>query len=227
MLLYTASHPARQPYPARKPRPQFVRRFTCPLYASSSRVRHRERSCPRQVHVEAVDAAHSSDGSSSNSGRSSEKLTSRRHRVTLTMVRFCDCQADGTCLSQQAETRRCDARRTAERSSLTRSMSKYNKHSLLMNRIADVIELLTQSKASHAIEPSVTKQFSDNALQSNEYHTISVARDGCVLKATNFNGFLRVNKWCADAPAVKSNRCGPELVYGGSILMIKRQGREL
>ena len=92
--------------------------------------------------------------------------------------------------------------------------------------IADAIEV------SHAIEPSVIKHFSKSALQSNEYNKIPVARDSCVLKATNFNGFLRVNKWCVDAPAVKSNsdksnRCGPEFVHGGSILMIKRQGREL
>ena len=76
------------------------------------------------------------------------------------------------------------------------------------HRVADTIEV------SHAIEPSVTKHFSNNALQSNEYNKISVARDGCVLKATNFNGFLRVNKWCVDAPAVNSNRCGPALSMG-------------
>jgi hypothetical protein len=96
-----------------------------------------------------------------------------------------------------------------------------------MNRIANVIDVADTIEASHAIEPSVTKHFSNNALQSNEYNKISAARDGCVLKATNFNGFLRVNKWCVDAPAVNSNRCGPEFVHGGSISMIKRQDRDL
>jgi hypothetical protein len=74
-------------------------------------------------------------------------------------------------------------------------------------RVADVIEWL------NAIEPSVTKHFANNALQSND-NKIQWARDGCVLKATNFHGFLRVNKWCRDAPAVKSNRCGPDLSMG-------------
>src|ERR1700752_1410917 len=79
---------------------------------------------------------------------------------------------------------------------------------------SNCIELLTQlkclmqsSRASQNISP--TTHF-----QSNEYNKIPVARDGCVLKATNFNGFLRVNKWCVDAPAVNSNRCGPELSMG-------------
>ena len=67
---------------------------------------------------------------------------------------------------------------------------------------------------SHAIEPSVAKHFSNNALQSNEYNKISVARDGCVLKATNFNGFLRVNKWCVDAPAVNQTDAALRCSWG-------------
>ena len=86
-------------------------------------------------------------------------------------------------------------------------------------RVADVIEWL------NAIEPSVTKHFANNALQSND-NKIQWARDGCVLKATNFNGFLRVNKWCVDAPAVNQTDAALTCPWG-SISMIKLQSREL
>jgi len=137
----------------------------------------------------------------------------------LRIVRACEsAKLNERCLSQHAEKCRRDARCHTARQRDTakqtchayrshRSMSGHNEHLCASKRVADVIEWL------NAIEPSVTKHFSNNALQSND-NKIQWARDGCVLKATNFHGFLRANKWCRDAPAVKSNRCGPDLFMG-------------
>jgi hypothetical protein len=140
MLLYT--QPARQPHPARKrPAPNCsplqAPTLRCVVVATWASRAFVLKPWTPPTHQTARHQAQEIVGTLIGT------LTNRRHRVPLTMARFCDPQTERTMLvatsrSQQAAKCRCDRRRTDEQSPLTPSMSN-NKHSLQCRFLRDLV----------------------------------------------------------------------------------------